>query len=405
MGRYFANGPLGDFTGRGGRPISSSTFATQSPLWGVPPHPLLGMPWPQASFGYCYEGGRLHKATWECLGLVRPAQPPPVSNAHHPIPTNDVVDDLVRELLFNDHRPAVTEGQKAWGPFAREFRFLPVEWQPIREFLEFHWTGSTGRTRFNRQSSLRRLYQHAIDSMRLLERNPVAPPSKDSVDSAGPNPLGGREAAAVDALEKSPRDQAIWHLAFGHGWRPIEQSRLTAGDVRRVGDDRLINRRQKRRSGQPRRTPSPVLPETMALLGGLGGVLADDETVFRAVKNGLPLSSRGIGDVLRAMLRQASVEAAAYDVRDTFATWVFRFSRRLDVAQRLLGHASGGVTDRYVQYDLLGELEEFSPLRLLRSGKPSQTPREFDPTLQEKGGTPGEIRTPVSGSGGQHSIP
>ncbi|MCH7483510.1 MAG: hypothetical protein IIC31_11900, partial [Chloroflexi bacterium] len=175
------------------------------------------------------------------------------------------------------------------GRFLKRFVTMPSAWPPLRDFLNETYPGSTGRTRRNRFDSMRGLYGYAVSPLRVLPYSSMEGARRPEAESRGPNPLplSLLKRLHEQAMRGSLRDRGVWLLLFALGWRPVECTRLLAGDVRGAvaKADGYILREQKHRRGKSHSTPAPMLPEVLDVLRQLVDTLpdlADSEPIFRA---------------------------------------------------------------------------------------------------------------------------
>ena len=310
------------------------------------------------------------------------------------------------------------------GKFMPRFATMPTTWPPLRDFLNETYLGSTGRTRRNRFDSMRGLYGYAVSPLRVLPCSPMEGARRPEAESRGPNPLplSLLKRLHEQAMRGSLRDRGVWLLLFALGWRPVECTRLLAGDVRGAvaKADGYILREQKHRRGKSHSAPAPMLPEVLDVLRQLVDTLpdlADSEPIFRATSgrhHDKPLGYQGIYHVVRRLFAAVGAwdehpGAIPYDLRDSFATHVGRavrasggrISEAQDVARRLLGHGDGDdVLARYWDDDERHlELAAYSPLRLV-SAESGGSDAESGGASVESGGPGMERGGPVVEIGG-----
>ena len=202
-------------------------------------------------------------------------------------------------------------------------------------------------------------------------------------ESAEPNPLSIEEQRRVNELEMNLRDSCIWHLEYGHGWRPVSCEGLTADDVLEAVQraDGFILRTQKRRAGKLTTTRAPILPETLSLLEELVNVLQlrGKVAVFWG-RRSEPLGEEGLYKAVKRLYERAGVRVRTkedrnghipYDLRDTFANTVEEAvgPGGRGVAERLMGHESGKSIELYLVNRQPQELATYSPLRRMVCGK------------------------------------
>jgi hypothetical protein len=121
---------------------------------------------------------------------------------------------------------------------------------------------------------------------------------------------------------------------------------------------------------------TPILPESLKLLSLMTpSDVRDDEVIIRSrrVRDGVrqPMGYKAHTDLIYGLYQRAGVPGSfvPYDLRDTFATMVNKYSRDWFLTERLMHHILPGEGTRYARYpmeQLCKDLQEFSPLRRLQ---------------------------------------
>ena len=335
---------------------------------------------------------------WLCGGpLVIPGAPAGVFVAPLVTPQQVQNPTATSESLFAEYEREIADRPeklrdllKVKTKFIERFPTVPTTWPSVRDFLNETYQGPTGRTRRNRFDSLFGLFQYGVNPLRILPFNPLEGARRPQAESRPANPLSVELLQSIHerAMAAPLRDQAVWLLRIGLGWRPVECERLLMGHVRQAfaRNDGFIQREQKYRSGKVAQSPSPIVPEVLNVLRDLAEEqhdLEDSDPVFWGTSGrhqGRPLGSQGVRGIIRRLFEQVGVrqelpDAIPYDLRDSFATLVGRAvrasgggtSEAQDVARRLLGHGDG--SDSLRRYwdddDRPEELSRFGPLTLL----------------------------------------
>ena len=356
------------------------------------------------------------------IARLRGVAPAPQSGAWPEVSAAYLFAEYEQEIA--DRPEKLKDLRSLKGKFMQRFATIPSAWPPLRDFLNETYRGSTGRTRRNRFDSLRGLYGYAVNPLRALPYSPMEGARRPEAESRGPNPLplSLLKRLHEEAMRGSLRDRGVWLLLFALGWRPVECTRLLAGDVRGAvaKADGYILREQKHRRGKSHSAPAPMLPEVLDVLRQLVDTLPDlpdGEPVFRATSgrhHDKPLGSQGIYHVIRRLFAAVGAwdeqpDAIPYDLRDSFATLVGRavrasggrISEAQDVARRLLGHGDGDdVLARYWDDDERHlELAAYSPLRLISAENGGSEGESGGPSV-ETGGAPVETGGPGMETGG-----
>ena len=208
------------------------------------------------------------------------------------------------------------------------------------------------------------LYKHAVKQF-SFPANPFDGIPRPQVHGKPVVSLTLDEVRTLDAAPVDDRERLILDLLLGHGWRGIELRRLTAADARSATDGEIWIR------GKERSEWAPLLEETRSLLLKISQELSDGDPVLRArrTRGGIhePLGDDGLRRWVEDLCRRAGIRVyKPHDLRGTFGTMVARHSRDSHLSERLLRHGKPSVTDRYIQWDLPGFLEQFSPVHLAR---------------------------------------
>ncbi len=242
--------------------------------------------------------------------------------------------------------------------FARHYPTLPIEPEPIEQYLGEHYTiENTGIN--NIDSLLRQLYGFASSRLRLP--NPMLKIKRTRGKAKPPQHLTIAQAVALLDAIQGDREEGLVYCLFGLGLRLSEVRRLTVADI---GEDTILVH------GKERTEPMPLIPEIRDSLVKLAKGKHLDEPIFSGRK-GLPLSDGMIQVVIKRLFQRAGIEG----VRPSPHT--LRHSRGVisNIAgldsyssRRLLRHADTDMTDRYSALnleELRAKEERYNPLRVL----------------------------------------
>jgi len=255
---------------------------------------------------------------------------------------------------------------KRLAQFLREFPVLPQELDPLLEYLS-RFDGKTGRHKFNQQTLLNMLYEHAVRYF-ALPKNPLEGVPRPQVHKQPIHTLTLEEVALVDRTPETTTERVAWEILVGHGWRGVELRRILGGDVRRSRDDVMWC------WGKERDEDAPILSETLSLLNELTPKsLPDDQPVLRSrrIRNGStqPLGEDGISQLIDRLFARAGTERfTGHDLRRTCSTLVREASGDEILAMRLIRDKVPGYDDRYINFPLPGlvaALNRYSPLHLI----------------------------------------
>lgn len=183
----------------------------------------------------------------------------------------------------------------------------------------------------------------------LLASNPirkVEPPSATVQPRWTPSMAELRRLVA--AAKACPRDYAMLLVLADTGMRIGECIQLTVGDARR---DRALVRGK---GGRYRLVF--FSPRTRAALrryvSSLGGGLADDEPLWRALRTGEPLTLYGALQALERLGKRALGRGlGAHALRRAFATHALRQGVHPETLRRLMGHSNIAILKHYAALD------------------------------------------------------
>jgi integrase len=250
-------------------------------------------------------------------------------------------------------------------PFADTFEYLPLDAEVIRKEFLTRYAEMSPRYHRNVYDVLVDLYKTIRPKLRL-SYNPMDEIDRPQLNGCGetdPHPLNFKWLPALMHTVETDFEMAALLSELGAGWRPIEYMRIRAIDVREAHyrEAPLILVR-----GKERNEITPILPENLKLLSGLTSDLADHELIIRN-KRRQPMGAKAHTIMIRGIFRRAGIPASfvPYDLRDTFASWVYEKSGDWFLTERLMRHRLPGEGNRYARYPLkklFDDLKRFSPL-------------------------------------------
>jgi site-specific recombinase XerD len=174
-------------------------------------------------------------------------------------------------------------------------------------------------------------------------------------------PLTGAEVRQFLRTLRRYRDLAIVHLMLLCGLRSAEVLQLQLGDV-------LVEDGQLRIRGKGNRERVLPLPEVAA--GSIadyvrwerptGGASVRLFVIQQGPRRGSPMTLAGLRSLFRHRRRDYAVARAnPHRFRHTFGTDMARSGVRLPVLQRMMGHADGATTLRYIQLSMADIADEY----------------------------------------------
>lgn len=278
------------------------------------------------------------------------------------VTTVEVIQSLREELEYKGATAGTfVSYEKQWKRIAAAFPRLPEDHAPLLGWLR-QFENPKYRALWHQTFS--QLYKHAVKGFGF-PANPFDGIPRPQVSKKPVVALTLEEVRALDTTPVDDQERLILDLLLGHGWRGIELRRLTAADARGAKEGEIWVR------GKERSEWAPFLEETRSLLLKISQEFSDDDQVLRArrTRGGIhePLGDDGLRIWVADLCRRADIRVyKPHDLRRTFGTLVARHQRDSHLAELLLRHGKPSVTDRYIQWELPGILEQFSPVHLAR---------------------------------------
>jgi site-specific recombinase XerD len=201
--------------------------------------------------------------------------------------------------------------------------------------------GLSGKTINTMMGTLRTFYEYLMEEERI-QGDPILKNLRVREEPKYPAPLNEEELhVLLQALES--KEQYI-SLAFrtmlATGIRVGEAAKLTRKDIL-LQNKRVVLFIRKAKGGKSRTVPV-VNPETAQELYEYTKSVPDGEPLFRVAKRTL----QGHAERIR---KNTGIHFYAHRARHTFATSLLAQDTRLDVIQRVMGHADISTTRKYAE--------------------------------------------------------
>ena len=282
------------------------------------------------------------------------------------IPTSEAVDFFAEIKRDKRLKPnTIKTSLKRLKPFTATFLFLPLDSEPIRKNYLKRYLELSPRYHRNMYDAVDDLY-NTVGPKLGLPYNPMDEIDRPQLSGGGvtnPHPLNFQWIPALINAVETDYEMVALLSELGEGWRPIEFTRIEAIDVREALDREspLI-----KVHGKERDELTPVLPKKLELLSKLTPHnLSDHERIIKN-KHGQPMGYKAHTTMIRGLFNRVGIPAnfIPYDLRDTFASWVYQQSKDWFLTERLLRHTLPGEGKRYARYplhQLCQDLERFSP--------------------------------------------
>ena len=190
-------------------------------------------------------------------------------------------------------------------------------------------------TRRAHRASLRSFYRWARETGRT-EADPTELMPRVKVGEPVVRPATPEEFAAALATASDPRWRLALRMAYELGMRCAEVAQAHSSDVQRVDSGVWLTVHGK--GGKRRRVPVP--PNLAAAID------RQEPGYLFPGQDGGHLSPRYLGKRISATLPKG---VTMHALRHAFATRAYNVNRDVFTVQQLLGHASAGTTQRYVQ--------------------------------------------------------
>jgi integrase/recombinase XerD len=202
-------------------------------------------------------------------------------------------------------------------------------------------TGLSGKTINTMMGTLRTFYEYLMEEERI-QGNPILKNLRVREEPKYPAPLNEEELHVIlEALES--KEQYI-RLAFrtmlSTGIRVGETAKLTKKDVR-LENRRVVLHIRKAKGGKSRKVPV-VNPAVAQELYEYAKAVPEGEPLFR-------VSKRTIQGHANRIKKNTGINFYSHRARHTFATNLLARGTRLDIIQRVMGHADISTTRKYAE--------------------------------------------------------
>ena len=262
---------------------------------------------------------------------------------------------------------------------------LPMEPEPIEEFLVKVVSDEKDETRHAHYRTLRALYHFICKRHRLP--NPidfVDPPRRRK--KVRPT-LTSSELMQLLAQAQILRDRAILSLFIDCGARCGEAASLRKQDI---SDDHI------KVDGKTGQREIPISDETRRLLLALVADDGNTEFVFRGQRG--PLTTSGIYQLVKRHMRKAGIAGSKlgpHRIRHAFGKHYIKNGGDTRSLQEIMGHASISTTEIYVTLsrdEVVAKHHQFTPLRSAQAAAQrsffdkSEVMKEVEEILERKSG-------------------
>ena len=218
-------------------------------------------------------------------------------------------------------------------------KLSPLQAKHYRDTL--YSTGLSGKSINTMMGTLRTFYEYLMEE-ELIQGNPVLKNLRVREKPIYPAPLNEQEQyVLLEALES--KEQYI-RLAFktmlSTGIRVGEAAKLTKKDIH-LEKQRVVLNIQNAKGGKSRMAPV-VDPDVAKELYEYAKTVLDGYPVFRVAK-------RTIQGHAERIKKNTGINFYSHRTRHTFATNLLALGTRLDVVQRVMGHADISTTRKYAE--------------------------------------------------------
>lgn len=215
----------------------------------------------------------------------------------------------------------------------------PIQAKHYRDAL--YSAGLSGKTINTMIGTLRTFYEYLMEE-ELVPGNPILKNLRVREKPRFPMPLSKEEKAIILAIleEKEIHIKLAFKTILATGLRVGEAAALTAKDIR-IEDNRVILFIRNAKGGKSRKVPVVDAATAQELYEYIKDV-PDGEPVFR-------VSRRTLQDHARRIQKRTGIHFYTHRLRHTFATELLAKDTRLDVIQRVMGHADISTTRKYAE--------------------------------------------------------
>lgn len=201
--------------------------------------------------------------------------------------------------------------------------------------------GLSGKTINTMIGTLRTFYEFLM-KQELVQGNPILKNLRVREKPTFPNPLNDEEKYIILSIleEKDEHIRLAFKTILYTGLRVGEASSLTKRDVT-LEDEKVVLLIREGKGGKFRKVPV-VDVDTAKELYHYSRDVPDGEPLFR-------VSKRTLQDHARRIKKRTGIPFYPHRLRHTFATDLLAKDVRLDVIQRIMGHADISTTRKYAE--------------------------------------------------------
>jgi len=201
--------------------------------------------------------------------------------------------------------------------------------------------GLSGKTINTMIGTVRSFYEYLMEQ-ELVHGNPILKNLRVQETPTFPNPLNDEERHIILSImeEKEEHIRLAFKTILYTGIRVGEAANLANRDVG-LEDDRVVLMIREGKGGKSRRAPV-VDVETAIQLYRYAKDVPDGKPLFR-------VSKRTLQDHARRIQKRTGIPFYPHRLRHTFATDLLAKDVRLDVIQRVMGHADISTTRKYAE--------------------------------------------------------
>ena len=202
-------------------------------------------------------------------------------------------------------------------------------------------TGLSGKTINTMIGTLRTFYEYLMEE-ELVQGNPILKNLRVREEPRYPAPLNEEEKHIVlEALESKEQHISLAFKAMlATGIRVGEAAKLTKKDIR-LDSNRVVLFIRKAKGGKSRMVP--IINREVALqLYEYAKEIPDGEPLFRVAKRTL----QGHAERIK---KNTGINFYSHRARHTYATSLLARDIRLDIIQRVMGHADISTTRKYTE--------------------------------------------------------
>ncbi|NLJ41355.1 MAG: tyrosine-type recombinase/integrase [Clostridiales bacterium] len=218
-------------------------------------------------------------------------------------------------------------------------RLRPIQAKHYRDAL--YSAGMSGKTINTMIGTLRTFYEYLMEE-ELIPGNPILKNLRVREKPRFPTPLTDEEKPIILSIleEKEVHIKLAFKTMLAAGLRVGEAASLTKKDIR-IEDHRMVLFIKNAKGGKPRKVPV-VDPVTAQELYEYIKDVPEGEPIFR-------VSKRTLQDHARRIKKRTGIHFYVHRLRHTFATELLAKDTRLDVIQRVMGHADISTTRKYAE--------------------------------------------------------